>query len=90
MSVDVLDPQVERAIRSIVLDELAKSDPSARRLISQARAAEFLSISVRGLVRLGASGPPFVQVGDRRRYALADLMVWQRQKTTAAGEQSQG
>jgi len=77
--------QIRELIREVVREELGQNDPAVRRLLGKPAAAEFLDTSVRGLDRLADKKLiPFVQVGGRRKFAVADLIEFQRRHTTAA------
>jgi excisionase family DNA binding protein len=74
-----IDPALAEEIRRIVRDELGQSDPAVRRMLGNASAAEFLGTHIRTLDRLVAKKRmPFVRVGGRRKFLIADLIAFQR------------
>jgi hypothetical protein len=75
-------PDVIEALRAAFAAKAeAKGDPDA--LLSKAQLAKKLATSTSSIDRLTRDGMPVAaHVGDQRRYRLADVLAWMRERET--------
>lgn len=78
-----LAPHVARALGTNALSASAAPSP----LLDKRELARVLSVSPATVDRLDAVGQPFIRVGDAKRYDLATVLAWHRERTESAKEE---
>jgi hypothetical protein len=93
------DPRRERILAAVaaLLDavlpapvdtapEPAPPAPSPQPLVDKRELARVLGVSVATIDRLDREGQPHVRVGDVKRYCVADVVAWHRERTPPPSE----
>jgi hypothetical protein len=82
-----LVPVVRQAVAEALAQQSATAPPAPAPLVSRHELARALSVSLATVDRLDREGQPYVRIGDAKRYDVAAVMAWHRERTASETKQ---